>query len=72
MCTSFFLTYCTPYCQGCDKVHINKAFGDNLSELFSESLGAALEGLRLHVPPATPTRHEMALWTRDSWEESWT
>ena len=30
---------CTPYCQGCDKVHINKAFGTFLEDFFTEWRG---------------------------------
>ena len=60
---------CTPYCQGCDKVHINKAFGTFLEDFFTEWLGTALEGSGPRAKAPTPTRHQMATWIRDSWEK---
>ena len=45
---------CTPYCQRCGKVHINKAFGGNLAELFIWWLSIALDP------------HQRVLWIKDS------
>ena len=59
----------TPWCQGCDKAHINKAFGDFLTEFFTEWLGDKVENLGANEKVPTPDRHEMAKWIRDSWEK---
>ena len=63
---SFFLYICppncTPYYQGCDKVHMNRAFGNILSDIFRKWLGTALEGLGPEASVPTPTCHEMATW----------
>ena len=57
------------WCQGCDKAHINKAFGNFLTEFFTEWWGDKVDNLRANEKVPTPGRHEMAKWIRDSWEK---
>ena len=59
----------TPWCQGCDKAHINKAFGNFLTEFFTQWLCDKVDNLRANEKVPMPDRHEMAKWTRDSWEK---